>query len=693
MTPFPFKIFFKLFGIIIALNIAAALFVHLLLPSLNSLKEIVAYVVILTIFTAPFMWLLIIKPLYKITLDAKKMERDFRQFFDSSGDCICHISIDGKFLKMNKTGCAINGFNNPEDAIGRNSTASVVENKEEADEAIRQAAKGETAYVQYKSINKNNRGIWWDSTVSPIRDENGNITSILRVSRDITKQRRIEEKLMHLIEIIESTADFVATANPDGQVTYYNKAARRMLGIGENEDISNIRIPDTHPEWASRIVLDEGIPSAIQNNTWTGETAFLNRDGKEIHVSQTIIAHKAQDGSVKFLSTIARDITERKKLESQLLHSQKMEAVGRLAGGIAHDFNNILTAMLGSLYILQRKMNENDPLRVYVKRAVALSDNASALVNDLLDFSRKQPVNLKSRDLNMIIKEWLDLSERIVGEDIIIEPNLSKEDMAVMADANQMEHLLMNLATNARDAMPNGGHLKINTKLVELDKGFISAYGYGNSGIYALLSFEDTGIGMSQDIKQRIFEPFFTTKETGKGTGLGLAIVYGIVKQHNGYINVYSEVGRGTTFNIYIPLSRLKVVEEIKIETALKVGIETILLAEDDAAVRRASKDMLEDAGYKVIESQDGEDAIKTFKENKDNIHLVILDVIMPKKNGKEVYEEIKKIRPDIKIIFASGYAADIINKEWKEKEGLEFIQKPFMPNEFLKKLRDVLDR
>ena len=385
---------------------------------------------------------------------------------------------------------------------------------------------------------------------------------------------------------------------------------------------------------------------------------------------------------------------EKEKLHDQLLQAQKMEAVGQLAGGIAHDFNNILTAMIGYGHLLKIKMQEDDPLRSYADHILSLSDRAANLTQSLLAFSRKQIMNPKTADLNEIIRKVERLLSRIIGEDIELKTVLAEKELTVMADTLQIEQVLMNLVTNARDAMPEGGELVIRTEIRELDQVFIKTHGFGKKGRYAFVSVSDSGSGMDEKTKEHIFEPFFTTKDVGKGTGLGLAMAYGIIKQHEGYINVYSESGKGTIFNIYLPLIRGKA-EEINPDDIhpIERGTETILLAEDNDEVRTGTKIILEEFGYKVIEAVDGEDAISKFQRYKDKIHFILLDVIMPKKNGKEAYEEIKKIRPDIDAIFTSGYAADIIRQKGNLAEGVEFILKPATPRVLLGKIREVLDR
>ena len=387
------------------------------------------------------------------------------------------------------------------------------------------------------------------------------------------------------------------------------------------------------------------------------------------------------------------DITERKKLESQLLHSQKMEAVGQLAGGVAHDFNNILSAIMSYGYLLRNKLRDDEHSRDNVDKILLLSDRAAHIIRGLLAFSRKQHFEFVPVKLNDTIRNIEKLLAKFVAEDVRLCINLTNKEPAIIADRSQIEQIIMNLATNARDAMPDGGSFTIETEVVEIDENFIKSYGYGEPGIYALLSVTDTGTGMDEETKQKIFEPFFTTKEVGKGTGLGLSIIYGIVKQHNGYINVYSEPGTGATFRIYFPIIKAAAEKEkAKNLPDLTGKAEAILLAEDEPAVRDSISKILEEFGYKVIEAEDGEDAVEKFTDNKDEIQLLILDIVMPRKNGKETFEEIRKLKPEIKVLFTSGYTADIIQKRKILKEDVIFIAKPILPNKFLAKIREVLE-
>jgi signal transduction histidine kinase len=418
------------------------------------------------------------------------------------------------------------------------------------------------------------------------------------------------------------------------------------------------------------------------------------KNGELFWEAATISPIQNDEGTITHYLAIKEDITERKKLEEQLRQAQKMEAVGQLAGGIAHDFNNILTAIIGYGNIALMKIPEGDPLRSYLGQMLAAAERAAALTKSLLAFSRKQIINLRPVSVNAIIERVEKLLQRSIGEDIELKTALTEKDTAVLADSGQIEQVLINLAMNARDAMPNGGNLIIETGQAEIDDQYIKSHGYGKLGMYVLISVTDSGEGMDEKTRDRIFEPFFTTKEVGKGTGLGLSMVYGSVKQHSGFINVYSEPGRGTTFTIYLPLLKAGARPAAAGEPAPppKGGTETILLAEDDTALRNLARGVLEEFGYTVIEAVDGQDAVEKFIMLKDRIQLLILDVVMPKKNGKEAFEEAKKIKPGIKALFTSGYPAEIIQKKGILDAGINFIIKPHQPQDLLRKIREVLD-
>jgi len=534
------------------------------------------------------------------------------------------------------------------------------------------------------------------------RDEIGLLAQTFRqmalnLAQDITERKRTERALRESEEkyrtLFEETKDVVFISTPEGRLLDINQAGAELFGYPSKENILEIDI--IHNLYVSP-AEHENVMQMLEKKGYIKdyELLFKKKDGQHVTVILTATAVHDEKGAIASYRGIMTDITERKRLEQQLIQAQKMEAVGQLAGGIAHDFNNILTAIIGFGTLLQMEIEKGHPLHSYVTQILTSANRAANLTQALLAFSRKQIISPKPVDLNEIIRGVKSILSRIIGEDIELSIFLIERDLIVMADTTQIEQVLMNFATNARDAMPNGGRLTISTYRVEIDNEFIKLHGYGKPGPYALVSIEDTGYGIDEETKKRIFEPFFTTKEVGKGTGLGLSMAYGIINQHDGYINLYSQPGIGTTFHVYVPLIQSEIEEiEQKAFSILKGGDETILIAEDDIQVRELTKEVLAGYGYKIIDAKDGADAVKVFIENKDEIQLLIFDVVMPKKNGKEAYDEIKDVRPGVKAIFISGYTEDMIHKKGILEEGLNFLSKPILPNELLRKIREVLDQ
>lgn len=494
--------------------------------------------------------------------------------------------------------------------------------------------------------------------------------------------------------VVQTAVDAIILADSKGRIVSWNKGAQSIFGYTEEEVIAQsltIVIPERYRGDHQR---------GIERVCSTGETRIigktieahgLKKDGREFPIELSLALWKTEEGT--FFTGIIRDTSERKKLEDQLRHTQKMEAVGELAGGVAHEFNNMLTIIKGFAELLKMKMEKGDPSRDSVETILKAADGATNLIRSLLTFSRKHIINPGVTNLQEIIDGVKKLLSKIVREDIELRITNTSEDIKVIADRAQLEQVLINLVNNAQDAMPDGGLLSIETCSVEIDNGIIKNDGYGTLGKYALISISDTGVGMDEKTRERIFEPFFTTKEIGKGTGLGLSIVYGIIKQHNGFIKVYSEAGKGTTFKIYLPMVKSEAEQAQPTETkSFRGGTETLMLVEDDPDINQFIKTLLEGFGYKVIVATDGEDAINKFKENKDKIQLLLLDVIMPRKNGKEVYDEIRSGSPNIKALFMSGYTGDIIQRRGLFEEGLHFISKPISSTELLQKLREVLN-
>lgn len=493
--------------------------------------------------------------------------------------------------------------------------------------------------------------------------------------------------------LFESSGDaiFILEAEGDntGKIIAANKAAASMHGYPIDE-LLTLSIRDLHPPETARESPSQ-IDRILKGEWINIESTHSKKDGTIFPIEFS--AGLLDLGNHKYILAFDRDITDRRHMEEQLRHAQKMEALGTLTGGVAHEFNNILQSIIGYGEMLDDALKDN-PLSTYSNVILSSALRASSITRGLLAYSSKHIVERELLSVNEIIKKVEGLLSRFIGEDIDLRVILVEGNLIVNADSSQIEQVLMNLATNAKDAMPNGGVLTISTEHTAVNEKFIQAHAYGEPGKYALISVKDTGIGMDEKTRGRIFEPFFTTKGMGKGTGLGLSMVYGIVKAHNGYVDVRSAPGEGTTFNIYIPAIKMDIERVQSAAGPVRVGgSETVLVAEDDTDVRRLINTLLENAGYKVIEVVDGEDAIEKMRENKDRIQLLLCDVVMPKKNGREVFDEIIKMKPNIKALFISGYTDDIIHEKGILAEGLNFISKPILPRELLRKVRDVLDK
>lgn len=516
----------------------------------------------------------------------------------------------------------------------------------------------------------------------------GLVSTIAAYMGTIFQRKQVEEELRKLYHAVEQSPASIFIMDAAFNIEYINPKFIEITGYSREEVIG--KKPD---------IISSGT-AMISDTEWRGEFLAKKKNGDPFWEYATISPIRNAQGVIINFIGIHEDVTERRKLEDQLRHSQKLEALGQLVGGIAHDFNNMLTAIIGFAGILQMKMKKDDPLMVNVEQVIEAANRGASLTSSLLVFGRKQAIFPRPVNLNEIIDKVEKLLLRLIGEDIELKTVIADKELNVTVDPLQIEQVLINLATNARDAMSKEGVLTIETGREEIDRKFIKSHGYGEPGEYALISISDTGAGMDEKTREKVFEPFFTTKEVGKGTGLGLAIVYGIVKQHNGYITVYSEVGKGTTFKIYLPMTRPGTEEAAPVENVNSAasavsatGTETVLVAEDDKNVMRLSKTLLETFGYTVIEAVNGEEAVQKYMENKDMIKLLIFDVIMPKRNGKEAYEEIKRIAPDVRVIFMSGYTADIMHTKGIIENGMVFVSKPISPTDFIKKVREVLDR
>ncbi len=530
----------------------------------------------------------------------------------------------------------------------------------------------------------------------PRIDAQGSVVGLIHVVRDISARNWREDALLksenRLRTIIETVPECVMLLAADGTILDMNQSALAMIAADSiSQAVDTSILPLIVPEY--RAAVQEHLDEVFRGNGGTIEYEFVGMKGARSWVETRTAPLKDAQGKITMLLGICRDITEHKKLEAQLRHAQKMEAIGTLSGGIAHDFNNILTAIIGYSNILKLKLKKDDTARPFVEQILASADRATGLTQSLLAFSRKMVTNLAPMNLNETVQHAEKLLRRIIGEDIELKTVIAGVSATVVADSGQIDQVLMNLVTNARDAMPEGGTITITAGVTELGNEFIRTYGYGKPGTYAVMSVTDTGIGIDEKFLDRIFEPFFTTKEVGRGTGLGLSIVYGIIKSHNGYINCSSRLGHGTTFTVYLPLTETYLLErQMSSSQVPQGGNETILLAEDDAEVRKLSTALLRDFGYTIIDAENGEVACRRFREHQDAIHLLLFDVIMPTKNGKEAYDEIRLLSPNIKVIFMSGYSTSTVVNKCIADRGFNFIQKPVSPEALLIKIRKVLD-
>ncbi|HNC45469.1 MAG TPA: response regulator, partial [Acidobacteriota bacterium] len=449
---------------------------------------------------------------------------------------------------------------------------------------------------------------------------------------------------------------------------------------------------NVHPEDQARVqVLGAMVYSTGHQ---ISEYRFRRKDGSYFWVRDESQLLRDEQGIPTEIVGSWSDITERIELEDQLRQSQKMEAIGKLAGGVAHDFNNLLTVIIGYSDLLLRRMAEYDPKRNYVTDIRQAGEQASSLTRQLLAFSRKQILEPKILDLNEIVTNIEKMLRRLIGEDIVLTSVLGPALGKVKVDPGQIEQVIINLAVNARDAMPEGGRLTIETRMVEFTEDFCRLHPDYNPGWYVLLSLTDTGCGMTADVKNRIFEPFFTTKEQGKGTGLGLATVFGILKQSEGHIEVNSEVGCGTCFNIYLPVIK----EQWEPEASntlelLRPGHESILLVEDEPVVREVTKQSLEAFSYHVIEASSGQEALDLLKTTSEPVALLITDVVMPQMNGRQLAEQLRSKFPDLKVLFMSGYTDDAIVRHGVLDANVAFLQKPFTPTALAKKVQEILER
>ncbi len=628
-------------------------------------------------------------------------ENRFRLLVQNSNDIITIVDEDGVPLYNSGHITKILGYQ-PEELVGVSGFPGIHPDDLPRVRAIFSEAldkPGAVRKMEYRYRHKN--GSWIDlETIGCNLLHDPAVKGIVLNIRDVTDRKEAEKALKESEERFRSfMKHFPGLAyikDADGRVLFVNEKFAEYFGL----DIAALQGKCNHdlfpPDFAEKITQDD------RQVLYTGKAEYIEETFGD-RIWSTCKFPIAGIGTTPLLAGFTIDITEmrkaeeeRRKLETQLQQAMKMEAVGRLAGGVAHDFNNLLTSIIGNVQLALMDLRPFDPLAETLSEIEEAADSAAALTRQLLIFSRKQLIEPRALDLNELISRMQKMLTRLIGEDIELKTVLDRELGAVKTDPGQFEQIVVNLAVNARDAMPDGGRLIVETANVELDEEFCRRHSCSRPGSYARLVVSDTGQGMSEQVKAHLFEPFFTTKENGKGTGLGLAVMYGVVKQAGGAIEVYSEMGQGTAFRIYLPCieeDAERIEKESRAMMELPGGNETVLLVEDEAILRVLAVKVLKRLGYQVLEADSGGNALVIAERHPEPIHLLLTDVVMPGMNGRELAVRMAGIHPEMKVLYTSGYAENVIAHRGVIEKGLNFIGKPYAPHQLAKKLREVLGK
>lgn len=616
---------------------------------------------------------------------------------------IALIDNDGKFIYINPAFTNITGYALEDISSGRkwfHIVSFFVEYREEIIKSQKRDVVEKCIEKTFSITCKN--GEIKEIEFRPTLLDDGRIVVILF---DITERKRAEEALSHSEEqyrlIAENTKDLICTLDLQGNFHYVSPSFKEVLGYSPEElrDLNAFSLIHPDDREPTMKIYQQAL---INKEARNAEFRFRHKNGNWCVFESVGNWIFNGNGAPRESVLVSRDITERKQAEEkmaalqvQLGQSQKMEAIGRLAGGIAHDFNNILAVIQGYSDLCLSGIPKENPLREDIQEITNAVKRAANLISQLLAFSRRQTMEMEVINLNPLLQNLEKMLRRVIGEDVELVTTLPDDLGRVKADPGQIEQILLNLTVNARDAMPSGGKLTIETANVTLKENNRQNHMVLTPGHYVMISITDTGLGMTQEVKERIFEPFFTTKEIGKGTGLGLSMVYGIVKQSGGHIGVDSEPGKGATFRIYLPRVDEPVVEVDEKEIGgPPLGNETILVVEDEEEVRKLVARSLKKQGYKVLEASQGKEVFSLCEEQGGPIHLMVTDVVMPEMTGVELAKHIKQVYPEIKVLYMSGYTSDRVAVDCENVEkGIEFIQKPFTGYKLARKIREVLDK
>jgi len=627
--------------------------------------------------------------------ELRRSEERYQEVVENANDIVYTHDLAGNFTSLNRAGERITGYTRAEALKLNMSQVVAPEHLERAQEMIRRKLSGDTEGSTYELeiVAKDGRRVPLEVSSRLIRRD-GKPTGVQGFGRDISDRRRADEALRASEErfraLVENSSDAIVLVDAQGSVLYQSRSAERIVGYTAEERRGRNALELVHPDDRAAVAGKLGECRARPGSIVSAEFRGRRKDGGWLYLEGTA-ANRLSDPAVAAIVINYRDVSARRSLEEQLLQAHKMEAVGRLAGGIAHDFNNLLTAILGYGDLMLPKLH--DPtLRGKMQEIRKAAERASALTRQLLAFSRKQVLVPEVVEVGALIAELSKMLRRLIGEDVELVALPGPAPAAVRADRGQLEQVLMNLAVNARDAMPRGGKLTIEVAVADPDEAFRKDHPDVPRGSVVMISVSDTGQGMDAEVRKHIFEPFFTTKELGRGTGLGLATVYGIVKQSGGHVEVDTAPGRGTTFHIFLPAVEAPPPAPAPSLDAVVGGSETVLLVEDEAALRSLAQEILRDQGYKVMAAGSGPEALAIAGSHPAAIDLLVTDVVMPGMDGRELADRLLPIHPETRCLFMSGYTDDAIVRRGVREEGMPFLQKPFTIDALALKVREVLD-
>jgi len=625
-------------------------------------------------------------------------EKKIRTWLENSPVCTKILDLDFNLQYMSTAGVAGLKVDDVTQLYGKPYPFSFFPdsfNKQMLSKLEKAKATGETITHEGAVVDLEGNEIWFHATIVPVKNEQGQLEYLMIISVNITERKRAEAEKERLMAAINQVAEVILITDAEGTIQYVNPAFEAVTGYCSEEAMGqNPRLLKSDEQDAA--FYKELWDTLAAGGIWKGRLVNKKKDGT-LYTEETMISPvKDADGTVVNYVAVKRDVTEEIKLEEQARQSQKMESIGQLVGGVAHDFNNLLQIINGYTDMARSRLEPQHVAAASLEEVSKAGGRARDLVGQLLAFSRQQVIDPADLDLNMEIESSQKMLRHIIGEHIQFQ-FIAGEDLGlVFADKGQINQVMMNLCVNARDAMPDGGTLTLKTESVLIAPEDLKAHGLVRPGRYVFLSITDTGCGMDKTICEKIFDPFFTTKEVGKGTGLGLSTVYGIVKQNEGHIAVYSELGEGTVFKIYLPVASPLPAGGFSPASENDVpaegGAETILVTEDDEAILKLATQILSSAGYTVLTAKDGEEAVRVFKEHADEIDLVMMDVVMPRMSGKNVMDAILQKRPAMRHLFVSGYSPDAGHNDFIKEKGLHLLSKPYQAAALLHKIREVLE-